>query len=148
MSGEFLGTFTNSVNKQKWITIPASIKKKFSPAAKQSVIITLGPNMGNIAIFPLDNWNEKILRLQNDSEKGMQLIRNLREFASPEQKMESNGRIKINDELLEIADIKDKVILRGEGNYISVWNPEKYKEYRKQRIKEHIDSFDSIDYQK
>ena len=104
--------------------------------------------MGNIAIFPLDNWNEKIQRLQNDPDNGLQLIRNLREFASPEQKMEANGRIKINDELLEIADIKDKVILKGEGNYISVWNPEKYKEYRRKRIKEHIESFDSIDYQK
>ena len=59
MSGEFLGTFNNSVNKLKWITIPAVFKRKFDPKVNHTVIITLGPNT-DIAIYPLDNWNEKI----------------------------------------------------------------------------------------
>lgn len=146
MSGEFLGTFSNSVNKQKWITIPSSFKKKFSPGSKQSVIVTIGPK-SVIAIFPLDNWTEFISKLRSDKERGPALLRNLRDFASPEQKMEQNGRIKVDQELLKIAGVDDKVIIKGEGNYISVWNPDKFKEQREQRIKEHFDTYDSIDYQ-
>ncbi|MEA2095455.1 MAG: protein MraZ [Candidatus Cloacimonadota bacterium] len=146
MSGEFLGTFRNSVNKLKWITIPAVFKKKFNPQVKQTIVITLGPN-GNIAIYPLDNWNEKIDKLKEGSERDKQLLSNLRTFASSEQKMEKNGRIKIGSELLEIANIKDKVIIKGTGNYISVWSPQNYEQFRQKRLEEHKKQFNSMDYQ-
>ena len=146
MSGEFLGTFKNSVNKLKWITIPAAFKKKFNTQVKQTVVITLGPN-GNIAIYPLDNWNEKIDKLKNSTDRDKQLLANLRTFASSEQKIEQNGRIKIGTELLEIANIKDKVIIKGAGNYISVWSPENYEQFRQKRLEEHRKLFNSMDYQ-
>ncbi len=146
MSGEFLGTFSNSVNKLKWITIPAVFKKKFNPQVKQTVIITLGPNT-DIAIYPLDNWNEKIDKLKNGTDRDKQLLSNLRTFASSEQKIEKNGRIKIGTELLEIANIKDKVIIKGSGNYISVWSPKNYEQFRQKRLEEHRKLFNSMDYQ-
>ena len=145
MSGEFLGTFKNSVNKLKWITIPAAFKKKFSTQAKQTVVITLGPNT-DIAIYPLDNWKDKIEILKNGTERDKQLLSNLRTFASSEQKMEQNGRIKIGSELLEIANIKDKVIIKGSGNYISVWSPQNFEQFRQKRLEEHRKLFNYMDY--
>jgi len=85
MSGEFLGTFENSVNKLKWITIPANFKKKFSTMAKQTVIVTIGPE-DNIIIFPLDNWNDKVSKLQKGETREKTLLNNLRSFASSDQK--------------------------------------------------------------
>ncbi|MDP8269497.1 MAG: protein MraZ [Candidatus Tenebribacter davisii] len=146
MSGEFLGTFTNSVNKLKWITIPAVFKKKLDPQIEQTVIITLGPNT-DIAIYPLDNWKDKIEKLKNGTDRDKRLLANLRTFASSEQKIEANGRIKIGSELLEIANIKDKVIVKGSGNYISVWSPENYEQFRQKRLEEHRELFNSLDYQ-
>ncbi|MDA3813537.1 MAG: protein MraZ [Candidatus Cloacimonetes bacterium] len=146
MSGEFLGTFQNSVNKLKWITIPAVFKKKFNPRIKQTVVITLGPN-GNIAIYPMDNWDEKIEKLKIGTDRDKQLLSNLRTFASSEQKMEQNGRIKIGTELLEIANIKDKVVIKGSGNYISVWSPENYEQFCQKHLEEHKKLFNSMDYQ-
>lgn len=146
MSGEFLGTFKNSVNKQKWVTIPAAFKKKFSSQAKQTVIITLGPD-ADIAIYPLDNWNEKIDSLKNGTDRDKRLLTNLRTFASLDQKLEKNGRIKIGSELLEIANVTDKVIIKGAGNYISVWSPENYEQFRQKRLEEHKKLFNSMDYQ-
>lgn len=146
MSGEFLGTYENSVNKQKWITIPANFKKKFSPMAKLTVIVTIGPEE-NIAIYPLDNWDEKVSALKKGELREKTLLDTLRSFATSEQKMETNGRIKIGDELLEIGGIEDKVIIKGEGNYISVWNPDRYLEYRKKKLENHRKTFNSLDYQ-
>ncbi|HCX72928.1 MAG TPA: protein MraZ [Candidatus Cloacimonas sp.] len=146
MSGEFLGTFTNSVNKSKWITIPAAFKKKFSLNAKQQVIITIGPE-NNIAIYPVDNWNHKISKLKQGGERDTQLLLNLRTFASAEQKLESTGRIKLSDELIEIAGIEKQVIIKGEGTFISVWSPERYKQYRRKKLEEHQKTFNSLDYQ-
>lgn len=146
MSGEFLGTYLNSVNKQKWITIPANFKKKFNTSAKLTVIITIGPE-NNIAIYPLDNWKDKIETLKKGATREKELLLNLRTFASSEQKMETNGRIKINDELLEIANIDKTVIIKGEGNFITVWNPNRYKEFRKKKLEDHRKTFNSLDYQ-
>ena len=49
---------------------------------------------------------------------------------------------------MEIAEITGKVILKGEGNFISVWNPTKYKEYRRKILEDHRKSFTSLDYQR
>ncbi|HHE37287.1 MAG TPA: protein MraZ [Candidatus Cloacimonetes bacterium] len=147
MSGEFLGTYTNSVNKNKWIIIPSPFKKKFSEEANKTVIVTIGPEE-NIGIFPLDNWNEKIEKLKSGTDRDTDLLVNLRTFASSEQTIEKSGRIKISNELLEIAGITEKVIIKGEGNYISVWNPEKYVDFRNEKLKVHKKSFNTQDYQK
>ena len=146
MSNEFLGTFYNSVNKQKWITVPATFKKKFSLESQEMVVVTIGSE-SNIAIYPLDNWNEKIKSLQTGEQKDKQLLVNLRTFANAEQQMEKNGRIKIGEELLELAGIEDKVVIKGEGAFISVWNPERYLEYRSRVLEDHKKSFNSLDYQ-
>ncbi len=146
MSGEFLGTYSNSVNKNKWITIPANFKKKFSSQAKQTIIITLGPET-NIVIYPLDIWNHKKEILSNGTAENKELLMRLQTFANSEQKLEKNGRVKIDNELLEIANINNKVIIKGEGNFISVWNPAQYKEYRANQLKQHKNSYTSIDYQ-
>ncbi len=147
MSGEFLGTYVNSVNKGKWVTIPVAFKKKFSPNARQTVIVTIGPS-GNIAIVPLDNWKDKIEQLRQGEGRDIKLMVNLRSFASSEQRIEDNGRIKLSDELIKTAGITDKVVLKGEGNFIAVWNPEKYENIRKDILKEHKELFDSLDYQR
>ncbi|HPR17172.1 MAG TPA: protein MraZ [Candidatus Cloacimonadota bacterium] len=146
MSGEFLGTFTTSVNKGKWVTIPATFKKKFSPQSKQTVIITVGSE-SNLAIYPLDNWQEKIGSLENGEEKDRKMLITLRHFAAAEQKMEPNGRIKISDDLLDLFPFDEKVIIKGEGKFISIWKPEAYKAYSLKLLEEHRSMFNSLDYQ-
>ena len=147
MSGEFLGTYENSVNKGKWITIPATFKKRFSAASKEKVVVTIG-HQNNIVIYPLDNWTEKKNALRaSGTQRSLILLTHLINFASTEQKMEINGRIKLSSEQLEIANIKDKVIIKGEGNFITVLNPEQYKEFRAKTIKKHMEMFTAMDYQ-
>lgn len=145
MSGDFLGTFENSVNKQR-IIIPAPFKAKFSPAAKQSVIITLGPSK-NIVIYPLDNWVELRNKLKTGTDRERELFIDLIEFACPEQKLEGPGRIKISELLLSIAEITDSVIIKGEGDHISIWNPEHLNEVRKKRLEFHSRNYTASDYQ-
>ncbi|MBT3169411.1 MAG: protein MraZ [Candidatus Cloacimonetes bacterium] len=145
MSGEFLGTYSNSVNKGKWVSIPAEFKKKFTTQAKQTVIATIGPQKMNIAIYPLDNWKQKIAKLTNGSNEDKRLLIYLRNFATSELKMEANGRIKISEELIKLVGIDKKVIIKGDGNYISVWNPASYENYCNELLENF--EFDVMDYQ-
>jgi len=145
VSGDFLGTFENSVNKQR-VIIPAPFKAKFLHEADQSVIVTIGPNQ-SIAIYPLDNWNLLKEKANSGDERARRFLNNLIDFACPEQALEGPGRIRISDELLDIANISETVIIKGEGSYITLWNPEKFKEMRMRKLSAHQSEFDSMDYQ-
>ena len=145
MSGEFLGYSENSVHKQR-VIVPASFKKKFAPEASRSVVVTLGPN-DTIAIYPLDSWRETLERLKAGDDKARQLRTQLIDFAMLEQELEGPGRVRIHEQLLEDANITDKVIIKGEGHFISLWNPEIYNAVRKAKLELHRTRFSSEDYQ-
>jgi len=147
MSGEFLGKFKTTVNKKKWIVIPAVLKKRFSSAAKQTVVITLGPNGNSLVVYPEDNWNAKLKSLRNGNQHSLMLRKRLIHYAQNHQKLESNGRVKVSEELLQKTGIKDKVIIKGEGDYISMWNPENFKKYEEKLEQETGNMFDTMDYQ-
>lgn len=145
MSGEFLGIFENSVHKQR-IIIPASFKKKFAEEACRSVVVTLGPN-NTIAIYPLDCWKSTLERLKSGDDRAKQLRTQLIDFAMMEQELEGPGRVRIHELLLDEVGIFDSVILKGEGHYISLWNPEIYAKVRQTKLQAHRSNFSSEDYQ-
>ena len=146
MADNFLGNFTSSVNKEKWITLPAQLKKKFSSGDKQTVIVTIGPKR-NVAVFPLTNWNDYISTLkEKGDQRSRELIFNLRHYAS-EERVEPNGRVKIPENLISIAKISKKVKITGDGNYIAVWNPEQYQLFDNEILERHATKFNAMDYQ-
>jgi division/cell wall cluster transcriptional repressor MraZ len=145
MSGEFLGIFENAVHKQR-VIIPAAFKKKFSEEAEKKVVVTLGPN-NTIAIYPLDCWKATLERLKNGDEHSHKLRTQLIDFAMTEQELEGPGRVRIHEMLLNEVDITDSVVIKGEGHYISLWNPKVYNEVRASKLNQHRKQFTSEDYQ-
>ncbi|MCL2063674.1 MAG: protein MraZ [Candidatus Cloacimonetes bacterium] len=144
MSGDFLGIYENSVHKMR-VVIPAVLKNKFSAAAKETVICTLGPN-NSVAIYPLDNWNALKEKLNKGDERSRTLLNNLIDFACLEQKLEGPGRIRIGDELLKTAGIVDSVIIKGDGSYITLWNPDTFRAIREERKQIHNKEYTPMDY--
>jgi DNA-binding transcriptional regulator/RsmH inhibitor MraZ len=146
MSGEFLGNFENSIHKSR-IMIPASFKKKFAAEANKTVIVTIGPD-GTVAVFPLDTWMKMREQLETSVEASdKELLDNLIEFSMPEQELEGPGRIRISDELLKLASIKDFAKIKGEGHFITLWNPERLAEIREQKVSQHKQKYPSSSYQ-
>jgi DNA-binding transcriptional regulator/RsmH inhibitor MraZ len=146
MSGEFLGTFENSIHKSR-IMIPASFKKKFAPEANKTVIVTIGPD-GTVAVFPLDTWLKMREQLETSVEPDdKELLDNLIEFSMPEQELEGPGRVRISDELLKMSSIKDFAKIKGEGHFITLWNPEKLAAIREQKVAQHKEKYPSSSYQ-
>lgn len=140
MSADFIGQFENSVHKQR-ITIPTAFKKKFTIAAKSTIVATLGEK-NSIAIYPMDNWNALCDKLKKGDSAQRKMLRFLRAFATPEQVLEGPGRIKLSEALLKNAKISKKAILQGNGDYISVWNPELFEIEREKLQNEMMNGFD------
>lgn len=145
MSGDFLGVFENAVHNNR-ITLPAVFKKSFSVASKQTIIVTMGSEGTNLAVYPLDNWNSMIDRLKRGDAKDKIFMNSLIEFALSKRELEGPGRIRIDKILLEDVGITDSVIIKGEGDYISLWNPDRFIEERKKKLKFHSDHFKAINY--
>jgi MraZ protein len=122
MSGEFLGTYENSMNKNR-VIIPAPFKKAIKPEAENRVVVTMGYNKSNIAIYPFDVWNSLVDRLSNGNDKQRLQYMLMRDKATVEV-LEPNNRIKIPQNLLNLVGITNSVVVKGEGRYISLWNPE------------------------
>jgi division/cell wall cluster transcriptional repressor MraZ len=146
MSGQFIGYFENAVHKGR-VIIPAAFKKKFSDAAMRTVVITLGP-LNTLAVFPLDCWNSFLQVLAEGDEDDRELRTQLIDFAIAEQELEGPGRIRIPEDLLEEAGIKDSVVIKGELHYISLWNPEEFYENRRLKKETHRKKYTTGHYQR
>jgi len=147
MSGEFLGVFENAVHNNR-ITLPAVFKKNFSVASKQTVIVTIGSEGTSLAVYPLDNWNALMERLKKGDEADKIFMNSLIDFALSRRELEGPGRIRIDNFLLEDVGITDSVIIKGESDFISLWNPDKFNEERKKKFKFHAENFKAINYRK
>ncbi|MFA5497980.1 MAG: protein MraZ [Candidatus Cloacimonadia bacterium] len=145
MSGEFLGTYENSVNKNR-VIIPAPFKKVFSVAARETVVVTMGYCQSNIAVYPKDVWNAKVEKLSNGTPKDRNLYIYLRDN-STEETLEGPGRIKIAPYLLELVGITDSVVVKGEGSYITLWNPETLNEQRLKDLEVLRTNYTRLDYE-
>ena len=145
MSGDFLGTFENSCNKDR-VVIPAPFKAKFSAAAKQTVLCTIGPDNDSIAIYPLDNWFKLQDKLKNGSDDDKDLLDKLMFYASHEQVLEGPGRIRITNKLQKIGNIRDKVVIQGFGSYMLLWDEDRFNEKSESILKKE-NKFSSRNYQ-
>ena len=119
MATGLFGTHENAVNKQR-IIIPSQFRNKFNPNNRNVVVITIGSGK-DIAIFPLDNWNQLMEKLSNSPEKEEQLNLMI-EYAS-EETLEGPGRVKLPTELIKIAEITKSVVIKGMKDYLSVIAP-------------------------
>jgi len=136
MSGAFLGTFENSLSNRR-VSIPQDFRKQFATAAKNRVTLVRG-KMNTLYIYPFDNWKELQQKLSNGSNTQKEMLRRLRLYATVLE-LEGPGRILIPKNLLNIVKVNKKVIFLGEGNFFSMWNPEKFKEYKQQIDKDYDD---------
>ena len=146
MSGDFLGIYENSVNKMR-VIIPAPMKCKIETTPEQTVICSIGEKNMCVAVIPIDTWNEYKTKAKSGDERASRFYSSLKQFAMPEQQLEGPGRVRIGDELIKITGITDNVIIKGEGDYITIWNPDVFKVVREEKLKNHAKEFDAIDYE-
>ena len=131
MVSDFTNWSENSVHKGR-VVIPAQYKAKFTAAARSTVVCTVGPD-SSIAVYPLDAWLKLKQQLQAGSEDDLDMLDELEDFKIIET-LEGPGRIKLSDELLNFANITDSVIIKGEGSYMTLWNPNVFQDSRAEKI--------------
>jgi len=129
----FKGQFKYSIDSKGRISIPAKLRKNFSPEANDTLVMTQG--LGTcIDIYPLDQWQlieQKLSKLNQFKPKDAMFLRMFLQLAA-EDSLDSQSRVLVPQNLLDYAKIEKEVLILGALRKIEVWNPKIYEEYLRQ----------------
>lgn len=123
----FTGSHEHAVDNKGRIIIPS----KFREELGEKFIITLGVD-GCLFIYPMNKWEEFVLKLQGlqtSKLESRQLQRYFLAYAS-EVEFDKQGRVLIPSGLREKAEIQKNVILVGMIGKIEIWDKDKWDNNR------------------
>lgn len=134
MSGElsgqdvFVNTFVHGLDAKKRLTIPSDWREL--AGVPKRLLVLPGVNDPCLCVYPAREMARRLEKLRNLSiadELGKQHARTLASRADLIP-WDSQGRIRIKDELLDFAGLKADVVLVGTFNGFELWSPERWKQ--------------------
>ena len=137
----FKGSYLHTIDAKGRIIIPSKLKKAFSEAADDTIIMLPGKNRC-IELYPKDIWlriEENLSKLNPNDPDNLKIIRFYSNNAH-EDVMDPQGRILVPGHLKKKAGIESDVMIVGTVNYLEVWNPE----VRSTMVSDDRDEIDAI----
>lgn len=137
----FQGHANINLDEKGRIIIPSKFRRHIMPEANNQLNVTLGRDKC-IWLFPSYEW-QNVLQTLNDVNpytKDEVAMKRQMLFYADELVIDSQHRILIPQELLQIVNIKKEVLLLGQLERIELWNPEEYDKY----LKGNPDSYEDV----
>ena len=129
----YSGKYQYSIEEKGRVFVPVKFRRGLSPEAEDSFVVTKGFD-GCLVVYALDQWREfskKLKALPLGNEKARRLVRWFSGNAEV-VKLDSQGRIKIPQHLLEFASLDNEATIIGVLDRIEIWHPDKYSEKEKE----------------
>ncbi|KER10977.1 MAG: hypothetical protein HY22_01005 [[Candidatus Thermochlorobacteriaceae] bacterium GBChlB] len=126
----FIGKELHSLDDKGRLMIPVKFRKKLENQDAGAVFILMKTMSDSIEMYEESAWKElqrKLAQLSdfNPEEKKLKTFINAN---LDEAELDKQGRVALPKEFLEACEITKQVIIIGEGNKLSLWNPEKLKQ--------------------
>ena len=136
----FFGSYTYTVDSKGRVNIPAPFRSQLPEPSEEVVFyVTIGPNTKGthkcLSIFLKGNFEAITSGMKKEcgtflSPKNNKRKNFLKMMGNAQLcKWDNQGRIIIPKELLEKAEISDKVKIVGSVDLIELWNPARFAEY-------------------
>jgi MraZ protein len=125
--GVFVSTFTHSLDPKKRLTIPSQWRAQ---VGANGLYVLPDISMKCLCVFPAAEIKQRLQKLRQHA----MADRKAREFArvigskSDLVVWDTQGRIRIKDELLDLAGLTDQVVLVGALDRFELWAPDRLKE--------------------
>ena len=124
--GVFVGNFTHSLDPKKRLTIPSQWRAQVD--SPKSLYVLPDVKDQCLGVFPAAEMairTEKMRRHSIGDSKARQFARVLAS-QSDLVSWDSQGRIRVKDELLAFAGLVDQVVLVGAFDRFELWNPDQW----------------------
>ena len=126
-AGIFVGNFTHSLDPKRRLTIPAEWRDQV--AAAGSLYVLPGIYEKCLYVFPAREMLRRLERVRSHSVADPKARLFMRTLGSRSDLVtwDTQGRIRIKDELLEHAQLTDLVVMAGAFEKFELWSPELWK---------------------
>jgi len=121
----FLGEHRYTLDDKGRVTLPSS----FRGDLRDGCVITRGRD-GNLWLFPMDIWNDKVLAGFGGMSTVDATVRNARRFflaTASEEKPDGSHRIRIPQALRDFAGIDKDVVFSGDVDRAEIWSAEAWE---------------------
>lgn len=122
----FLGEYTHKLDSKNRIMIPS----EFREALKEDFFITKGPE-NSLIIYTKEEFERQSARLDtliNENKKN-RAIKRLFFSSTIKTSLDKQGRVLLNKNLRDYANIKDTAMIIGNNQSIEIWDEETWNQY-------------------
>ncbi len=125
--GVFVGMFTHSLDPKKRLTIPADWREQV--VGPKSLYVMPGVEENCLCVFPSREMSRRLETIGHHSITDRKARQFTRVLASSSDLLtwDTQGRMRIKDELLDSASIKNRVVLVGNFRFFELWSPDVLK---------------------
>ncbi len=124
---DFFGSYEHSVDERGRIAVPAKYRKSFVEGA----VVRAGPERC-VEVYTADGFREETARRlgEHQSTRDRESRRVRRAFLANafELELDRQGRILVPQALRQQCEIAERVVINGCGDYIEIWNPDRWRE--------------------
>jgi MraZ protein len=130
---DFSGEYRFSLDSKKRVNIPSGIRKMLPPESEGTLVFTRGFE-GCVYVYANDEWKRLTLKLSALDSFNVKVRDFIRLFVGPAYKttMDSQGRVLLPENILNMAQIDKELLLLGSLNKWELWNPNIYNKYMQQ----------------
>lgn len=126
--GVFVSSFRHSLDPKKRLTIPAEWREQVAPDVSLYVL----PDVHHrcLCVFPASEMIHRLQSIRNHSFADREARQFARVLASKSDLVswDSQGRIRVKDELLDFARLDGVVVMVGAFDRFELWDPESLAE--------------------
>lgn len=137
MSGRhFITTFAGTLDTKARVCIPASWRQVLAAQNTAGVYVAASLNGDCLLGFGEELMAAELERLDALDPVYSQAHDDLSHLVSNSWQLsiDENGRVRLPDDLIAVAGLKDRVIFVGMGKKFEIWNPETFAAVKAQRL--------------
>lgn len=131
----FLSNTINKVDKKGRVSIPAPYRPILGNTNNLIILNSVDQPSVDAGGIELIERKERQLELMDPFSPNYDLYSFIIHGDSFELKIDSEGRIVLNDAIREQTGISDKAAFVGRGHFFQIWEPENFRAYREEARK-------------
>jgi MraZ protein len=138
------GEYKITLDDKGRLNLPAKLRAALED---QVFMLTKGPD-GCLLLYPMAGWNELMEKVRNFSAAFSAEFRALRRrLIGPAQDVELDkaGRFPIPQTLREYAELARDCIVLGQGDFVEIWDADRYRIYDQESDKDVNVAYEKLD---
>ncbi|REJ71936.1 MAG: cell division protein [Planctomycetota bacterium] len=135
------GTYLRSLDEKQRIAVPKRLRDAMSP--KELKELYVGPEVDHaLALFSPESFERRAQRLEEATSARSRVTNYLRLYYSQAERVEvdSQGRIRLPERLVEFAKLQQEVVLLGVHDHVEIWDKTTWQDF----FRRHSQEFDQL----